>query len=117
VPEPPDLRILQANERTVLAWIRTGLTLMAFGFVVARMGVWASGGAASPRHLAWAMLAGVAFVALGSLANAVAALRFLRVRRAILEGRVIVPGSRAVIALTGGVVLLGGLLVVYLLVG
>lgn len=34
-----DPRIYLAAERTFLAWIRTGLALMAFGFVVARVGV------------------------------------------------------------------------------
>lgn len=31
-----DPRVQMAAERTLLAWIRTGLALMAFGFVVAR---------------------------------------------------------------------------------
>lgn len=31
-----DPRIIFAAERTMLAWIRTGLSLMGFGFVVAR---------------------------------------------------------------------------------
>ena len=31
-----DPRVQLATERTLLAWIRTGLALMAFGFVVAR---------------------------------------------------------------------------------
>ena len=34
-----DPRIYFAAERTVLAWTRTGLTLMGFGFVVARFGL------------------------------------------------------------------------------
>jgi uncharacterized membrane protein YidH (DUF202 family) len=34
-----DLRDYLAEERTFLAWIRTGLTLMGFGFVVARFGL------------------------------------------------------------------------------
>jgi putative membrane protein len=35
----PDPRVLFAAERTLLAWVRTGLTIMAFGFVVARFGL------------------------------------------------------------------------------
>ncbi len=35
----PDPRVYFAAERTFLAWIRTGLSLMAFGFVVARVGL------------------------------------------------------------------------------
>jgi putative membrane protein len=34
-----DPRVFFAAERTLLAWIRTGLTIMAFGFVVARFGL------------------------------------------------------------------------------
>jgi putative membrane protein len=35
----PDLRDYLAAERTLHAWIRTGLALMGFGFVVARFGL------------------------------------------------------------------------------
>src|SRR5579872_1294676 len=38
-PAQPDLRDSLAAERTFLAWIRTGLALMGFGFVVARFGL------------------------------------------------------------------------------
>jgi putative membrane protein len=34
-----DPRVYFAAERTMLAWLRTGITIMAFGFVVARFGV------------------------------------------------------------------------------
>jgi putative membrane protein len=37
VPGDPQVRL--ASERTLLAWIRTGLGLMGFGFVVARFGL------------------------------------------------------------------------------
>ena len=33
-----DPRIYFAAERTLLAWVRTGLAMMGFGFVVARFG-------------------------------------------------------------------------------
>lgn len=34
-----DPRVYFAAERTLLAWLRTGLGIMAFGFVVARFGL------------------------------------------------------------------------------
>ena len=34
-----DPRVYFAAERTLLAWIRTGITIMALGFVVARFGL------------------------------------------------------------------------------
>jgi putative membrane protein len=37
-----DPRIYFAAERTLLAWIRTGIALMAFGFVIARFGLFLS---------------------------------------------------------------------------
>ena len=38
-PKPPNATDYLAAERTFLAWIRTGLALMGFGFVVARFGL------------------------------------------------------------------------------
>ncbi|MBA4142411.1 MAG: DUF202 domain-containing protein [Nitrosospira sp.] len=37
-----DTRVFFAAERTLLAWVRTGLTVMALGFVVARFGLFLS---------------------------------------------------------------------------
>jgi len=36
---PGDPRVYFAAERTLLAWVRTGLAMMGFGFVVARFGL------------------------------------------------------------------------------
>jgi putative membrane protein len=102
--EPPPireetLRVHQANERTMLAWIRTGIALMAFGFAIARFGVFlrqvASVGAV-PIHLqrgvgsAWV---GAILVALGMLANLLATIRYAQIRRAIERGDVGAPGA------------------------
>lgn len=115
VPPAVDLRILQANERTLLAWIRTGLALMAFGFVVARLGLWLAlmqpGAPAASAAPGWI---GSAFVVLGTLSNALAAVRYVRIRSAIIAEQPIIPGSAIVLTLAFGVVLLGGILVAYL---
>jgi uncharacterized membrane protein YidH (DUF202 family) len=45
-----------ANERTFLAWIRTAVTIMAFGFVVARFGLLLrelAGGPGEGGEVAW----------------------------------------------------------------
>ena len=36
---PGDPRVYFAAERTLLAWVRTGLAMMGFGFVVAKFGL------------------------------------------------------------------------------
>ena len=82
-----DPRLLQANERTMLAWIRTGIALMTFGFVIARIGVWlralgATTHAAAPDAFGTAWIGGV-FVVLGVVGNAVSVRRFLMNRKAI----------------------------------
>ncbi len=115
VPPKVDLRILQANERTLLAWIRTGLGLMAFGFVLARMGVWLQTERATGADAASSIDAGVAFIALGTLCHPIAALRFVRARRAIIAGRDMIPGAGAAVALALGVTVLGAMLIGYLL--
>jgi putative membrane protein len=118
-PVPPsapqvDLRILQANERTLLAWVRTGLALMAFGFVVARISPWLSEAEVQPNSL-WSVWTGAAFLVLGTVCNIAAAVRFVRIRAAVLEGRSVVPGRAAVLSLALGLALLGGFLAVHVL--
>jgi len=114
LPEP-DLRILQANERTMLAWVRTGLSLMAFGFVISRLAAWLRlehpGESASP----WL---GVVVIGFGMACNAIGAHRFLHARRAIVSGRPIVPSSVGPVVLAYGVVAMGlGAIAYVLLIG
>ena len=78
-----DLRDYLAEERTFLAWIRTGLTLMGFGFVVARFGLFLEamqitrgGSAAQPHGLSPGI--GTAFIAVGVAVNLLSIRRHLR---------------------------------------
>jgi putative membrane protein len=76
-----DPRVFFAAERTLLAWLRTGITIIAIGFVVARFGLFVrllSLQAQQPQHEASSLLAsglGIAFVVVGSLTIFVAALQ------------------------------------------
>src|SRR5438045_1580538 len=113
-----DPRLLQANERTLLAWVRTGIALMTFGFVIARIGVWlralvAAQHASDLHHLGTAWI-GAAFVALGVAANAVATVRYGKAKRAILAGDPI-PDDRAPLVLAVVVTVLGAVMGSYLL--
>ncbi|MBA3453978.1 MAG: DUF202 domain-containing protein [Deltaproteobacteria bacterium] len=109
----PDLRILQANERTLLAWIRTGLALMAFGFVAARLTVWLRLDAPerSGSFPAWL---GIVVLALGTACHVIGAFRFVHARRAILANRPIAPGSAGPVIVAGSVTVLGIAAVMYL---
>lgn len=76
-----DPRVFFAAERTLLAWLRTGLTIIAIGFVVARFGLFIRllSLQVEPPHLGVSSLLsaglGIAFVIVGSLAIFVAAIQ------------------------------------------
>jgi putative membrane protein len=62
-----DPRVYFAAERTLLAWVRTGLAMMGFGFVVARFGLFlrelaAMQAAAPPRQHGFSLWVGTALV-------------------------------------------------------
>src|SRR5438046_9065509 len=79
-----DLRDYLAEERTFLAWIRTGIALMGFGFVVARFGIFGDQPpmlqhfpAGQPHELSpWF---GAALIAVGAILTLFSARRFMRV--------------------------------------
>ena len=96
-----------ANERTFLAWIRTGLAVAAFGLFVFKLNVFVDAvGRGSILHLradnAGALAAvatryaGLAMIAIGTAVIARSSFAFERTRRAIDRDEVIqIPRSRA----------------------
>ena len=77
-----DPRVYFAAERTLLAWIRTGVALMAFGFAIARFGLFLrqmqAARTATTAHGIWGSpLTGVVLIALGILVNVSAEIKRL----------------------------------------
>jgi putative membrane protein len=78
-----ELRDYLAEERTFLAWVRTGISLMGLGFVVARFGAFGDMPyipqeflAVPPRELS--VWFGAGLIAIGAIVNLFSARRFMR---------------------------------------
>ncbi|MGD9646547.1 MAG: YidH family protein [Pirellulales bacterium] len=89
--EPADPRVRLAAERTLLAWIRTGVTLMAFGFVVARSSVLfrpvqLPSGAEADDEGTLAVWLGSAMLLMGVVTNALAAWEHVKFVRRLQRG-------------------------------
>jgi len=88
-PSPSDYL---AAERTFLAWIRTGLALMGFGFVVARFGLFLQAlqigrsGAQQVRPFGPSFWFGTALIVLGVVVNVVCARNHVRQIRDLNRG-------------------------------
>jgi putative membrane protein len=111
-----------ANERTFLAWVRTAIAVMAFGFLVARFNLFlkiaaesvAGGRLAAVPGGGFGGAAGVGLIVAGTVMVAIAAVRFVGTRRAIDSGEQQLEGARLDLALAALMVVLGIALVIYL---
>jgi putative membrane protein len=114
-----------ANERTFLAWIRTSIGIMAFGFVVVRFSLFvkqlttildkdkSASSMPAPEHGHSAFI-GIVLVASGLLITLFAFFRFQKTQRQIESGEY--RSSTPLIWLvTAFIVLISVLLIVYLL--
>jgi len=86
-----DPRVYFAAERTLLAYVRTGLAMMGFGFVVARFGLFLRELASirvesAPRRFGVSLWAGTALVMLGVVVNLYAAYRYWSTVRRLDRG-------------------------------
>jgi putative membrane protein len=115
-----DPRVYFAAERTLLAWVRSGVAVIGLGFVVSRFGLFLR--LASPHHpdlgkMGFSSLVGSVLSIVGGLVTALAALQFRKFLRELLpeelpQTRLTAPlGVALALAVSGVGVLLG----VYLL--
>jgi putative membrane protein len=122
-PPERDPRVFLAIERTFLAWTRTALALMGFGFVVARVGLLLAElagaslavDAVSPAASSRGLWFGLGFVILGVIVQTIALVeRHQQVRR-FRSGEDIVPIAWSLSAVVGAILIVIGLaMTVYL---
>ena len=85
-----DSRLHMANERTFLAWIRTSVGIMIFGFVVERFAVPLQSVVSTDAEVpadgsGYMAKMGICLVLLGVAASLLATYRFLRIQKHIME--------------------------------
>jgi putative membrane protein len=92
-PAEQDPRVYFAAERTLLAWIRTGLALMGIGFAVSRFGLFLRQVTAvesrlptTPRTTGLSLWTGVALVALGVIVTLSSVLRHIQLIHELSSG-------------------------------
>jgi putative membrane protein len=111
-----------ANERTFLAWVRTAIAVMAFGFLVEKFDLFLeiaaptlAGRMLSNSGQKFGNIAGLSLIVLGTAMVVLAAARFLRTAKRIDSAETLSGiGSRVDLALAGLLALLGCALFFYL---
>ena len=112
-----------ANERTFLAWIRTSIGIMAFGFVVERFALFVRqlsllfGKDLLPQSLqphGYSRIFGIALVGAGTIMSLLSFIRY-RERAKQIDEDAYQPSGALDLLLTVAVLIIGVFLVVYLL--
>ena len=109
-----------ANERTYLAWIRTSIGIMAFGFVVVKFSLFvkqigiALGTGIKTPSLGYSSLIGIVLVAFGALSILFSYGQYRKTETQLRTGKY-VPSSILTSLLTAILLLISILLIFYLL--
>ena len=103
----PDIRFLLANERTLLAWVRTSIGLEAGGLVVAHIGD-------NVSELQKALA--IAIIALGATMALFGYLRYKSADEAIRQGRLPSQGKAPAIQAVG-MIIIAAVLIILIVVG
>lgn len=116
-----DPRVLFAAERTLLAWSRTSLSMMAFGFVIERFGLFVEMAGKheivdSQRHLAFVL--GISFIVIATFLAVYSGVQHWRVLKTLRPAEIPAGYDTHIgMVVNGAIALLGLLLAVYLLGG
>ena len=108
MPEPPDARHLLANERTLLAWLRTALALMGGGFAASVLLT-----ADAPRLVRTVL--GVPLIILGAACAVGGYRRWRSADTALQAGDHEISPTALPLALTIGIVALGAVAMLLLI--
>ena len=109
-----------ANERTFLAWIRTSIAIMGFGFVVVKFSLFirqlslALGEKIVLPAKGYSPLIGISLVIIGAVMTLLAYLRYRAIERHLISGTYF-PSFLLSLLLTLGIVLVSIMLILYLL--
>jgi uncharacterized membrane protein YidH (DUF202 family) len=119
-----DRRDHLANERTFLAWIRTSIGIMAFGFVVEKFALFVRKLSyflgkpeileAAPSSIGYSSIFGIVLVASGALMGILAFIRYKKVEREIDEDTY-KPSVILDILVAMGILAIGIFLVIYMI--
>jgi putative membrane protein len=113
-------RVHMANERTFLAWVRTSIAIMAFGFVVEKFSLFVKqmayylGKEAAPPPQGYSSLVGIVLVGLGVVIGVLAFIRYKKVEHQI-DDDTYKPSAILSVMLFLSVLAIGIFLVLYLI--
>jgi len=119
-PKVRNRRVHMANERTFLAWIRTSIAIMAFGFVVEKFALFVKqisyllGKEAVLPSRGYSTIFGILLVALGAFMGILAFIRYKKVERQIDEDTY-QPSLILDILLAISILAIGIFLIIYLI--